>query len=93
VAAAQPDDFIIASGKLHTVGQFVATAFSAAGLAWQPHVVEDLSLIKTAQLGQALVGDNSRLRKETGWRPTLSFQEMVGQMVDAELRSRQAAPA
>jgi len=93
VAAAQPDDFIIASGKLHTVEQFVAAAFSAAGLAWQPHVVEDRSLINTAQLGQALIGDNSRLRKATGWRPRFAFGDMVRHMVDAELQSRQAAPA
>jgi GDPmannose 4,6-dehydratase len=89
----QPGDFIIASGELHTVGQLAATAFAAAELPWEPHVVEDRSLIKVPPAAQALVGDNARLKQATGWRARLGFTEMVRQMVSAELQSRQKAPA
>lgn len=89
----QPGDFVIASGELHTVGQLAATAFAAAELPWEPHVVEDPSLIKVPPAARALVGNNARLKHATGWRPRLGFTEMVRQMVSAELRSRQKAPA
>ena len=93
VAAERPDDYIIASGKPHTVEQFVEAAFSALGLPWQPHVVEDPSVLKLTPSGAALVGDNARLRERTGWRPALGFRDMVRQMVSAEMQSRQRAPA
>src|SRR5258707_1276692 len=61
------DDFIIASGKPHTVREFAELAFSAAGLPWEPHVAEDSSLIGAAPAALPLVGDASRLRAATGW--------------------------
>ncbi len=93
VALPEPDDFIIASGALHTVQEFVAAAFDAVGLAWRDHVAEDPALIKTGHLGQALAGDASRLRARTGWRPATGFREMIGLMVNAELEARKAAAA
>lgn len=89
----QAGDFIIASGKPHTVQQFVEAAFSALELAWEPHVIEDSSLLKTPPPGRGLVGDSTRLREATGWRPRFAFGDMVRHMVDAELQSRQPTPA
>lgn len=89
----QAGDFVIASDQLHTVRQFVETAFAAVELAWEPHVIEDRTLLKALPSSQALVGDSRRLREATGWRPRFAFGDMVRHMVDAELQSRQPAPA
>lgn len=84
------DDFIIASGKPHTVRQFAEQAFSAAGLQWEPYVAEDPSLIGAAPAALPLVGDNTRLRAATGWEPSMDFAEMIRRLVAEEFRSRQA---
>ena len=89
----QAGDFVISSDRLHTVRQFVETAFTAVDLAWEQHVVEDHTLLKALPSSQALVGDSRRLREATGWRPRFAFEDMVRHMVDAELKSRQAASA
>ena len=83
-----PADFVIASGRLHTVKQFVEAAFSAVGLAWEQHVVEDSSILKGVRRATPLLGDATRLRDATGWRPSLDFAEMVRRMVVAELKTR-----
>jgi GDPmannose 4,6-dehydratase len=83
-----PRDFVIASGQLHTVRQFVEAAFSAVDLAWEEHVVQDGSILKGVQRPVPLLGDASRLRDATGWRPSLDFAEMVRRMVRAELKAR-----
>jgi GDPmannose 4,6-dehydratase len=84
------DDFIIASGTSHSVQNFVEQAFSAAGLPWEPYVVEDSSLISAGPAALPLVGDASRLRAATGWKPSTDFAEMVRRLVAEEFRSRQA---
>jgi GDPmannose 4,6-dehydratase len=87
------DDFVIASGTLHSVKQFVEAAFAAVDLPWERHVLEDRSLLKVPPRAQPLVGDTTRLREATGWRPKTRFAEMVGGMVKAELQARQRTPA
>jgi GDPmannose 4,6-dehydratase len=87
----RPEDFVVASGNLHTVGQFVEAAFTAAGLPWQPHVTEDAKLLNNVRPTVPLTGNAARLREATGWRPSLDFAEMVRRMVRAGLESR--APA
>lgn len=83
-----PGDFVIASGQLHTVQQFVEAAFSAVDLAWERHVVEDSSILKGVQRPMPLLGDATRLRNATGWRPSLDFAQMVRRMVSAEVKTR-----
>lgn len=85
---AEPGDYIIATGELHTVRQFVEAAFSALGLPWESHVAENRSLITVPPAERPLVGDASRLRQATGWQPRIAFADMVKRMVDAELASR-----
>lgn len=84
------DDFIIASGKPHTVRDFAEQAFSAAGLPWESHVTENPGLIGSAPAALPLVGDATRLRAATGWKPSMDFTEMVRRLVAEEFRSRQA---
>jgi len=68
-------DYIVATGQLHTVREFVQVVFDELGLDVSKHVVENPGLIRSRQ--GRLVGDYRCLEKATGWRPTLSFEEMV----------------
>jgi GDPmannose 4,6-dehydratase len=83
VAHATADDFVIATGQAHTVEDFVALAFKRLGLDWRAHVETDRALI--AKPAVALVGDSAKLRRLTGWAPSVSFADMVGLLVEAEL--------
>jgi GDPmannose 4,6-dehydratase len=82
----QPDasDFVIATGETHSVGEFVERAFSHAGLDWHDHVEIDSKLIRPAEV-DVLVGDAANARSVLGWRPTVTFEELVKAMVDADL--------
>lgn len=78
-----PGDFVISSGKLHSVRELVETAFDAVGLNWKAYVEIDPSVTRKSRSG-ILSGDSSRLRSCTGWRPTKSFREIVEEIVKAE---------
>ena len=85
----EPADFVIASGVLHTVRDFVAAAFARLDLRWEPYVVEDRALLRAVERPVPLCGDATRLRDSTGWRPEIGFTDMVGRMVAAELSSKE----
>jgi GDPmannose 4,6-dehydratase len=82
----QPDDYVIATGQTHTVGELVALAFDHVGLDWRKYVVEDPALIRPAEV-DLLVGDASKARRVLGWEPTMGFAELVRTMVEADLRA------
>ncbi len=75
------DDYVIATGKAHTVQEFAAIAFAHAGLEWRDHVVEDGNLLTGKY--HSRVGDARRLRDATGWKPSVTFADMVRRLVDA----------
>ncbi len=75
----QPDDFIIATGETHTVREFVEVAFGALGLDWKSHVVENPALIGSPK--PPLVGNPDKLKRMTGWRPSVTFEQMVRLLV------------
>jgi GDPmannose 4,6-dehydratase len=79
-----PDDYVIATGRTHSVQRLVELAFARVGLDWRQHVIIDPALIRPAEVDQ-LVGDASKAKRALGWEPTVTFEEMVGLMVDAEL--------
>lgn len=84
VSQPESGDFVVATGVSHSVREFVAEAFSAVGIAdWQNRVVIDPSLYRPAD-PKTLVGDPTKLRS-IGWRPSVSFPELVQIMVSAEL--------
>jgi GDPmannose 4,6-dehydratase len=87
------DDFVIASGRAHSVGDFVSTAFGHLEIDWRQHVDTDASLLTKSRPAAALVGDSSKLRRQTGWAPSVSFADMVRLLVDAELRRTAAGAA
>jgi GDPmannose 4,6-dehydratase len=79
-----PDDYVVATGESHTVRELVEIAFASAGLDWQAHVREDPALLRPAEVDH-LVGDPSKARRVLGWKPTVSFPELVERMVRADL--------
>jgi GDPmannose 4,6-dehydratase len=81
----EPDDFVVASGELHSVRELVEIAFTHVGLDWERHVYTDLSLARGTAEPHGLVGDASKAREKLGWRPTMGFHELVTSMVDADL--------
>lgn len=83
----QADDLIIASGVDHSVEDYVREAFFAVGITdWQSRVIVNQDFIRPTET-KVSVGDSSKLQTETGWRPTVTFSEMVKKMVtfDVEL--------
>ena len=86
----EPDDYIVATGQLHSVEELVETAFSHANLDWRAHVRVDEALKRgTAELHR-LVGDASRARTRLGWTPSVRFDRLVRLLVD-EARELEAA--
>jgi GDPmannose 4,6-dehydratase len=80
-----PDDYVIATGELHTVRELVQCAFDHVGLDWQEYVQIDESLKRGKAELHDLVGDPTRARERLGWTPELGFEELVQLLVDAAL--------
>ena len=84
----RPDDFVIATGVKHSVREFAECAFARLGLDYREHVEVDPELYRPADV-HTLCGDASKARRELGWTPEVSFQELAEQMVDADLERAQ----
>jgi GDPmannose 4,6-dehydratase len=80
----QADDYVIATGKSHSVRDLVEVAFGHAGLDWQKYVRVDQSLMRPAEVDH-LIGDASKAKRVLGWRPNLTFEGLIRLMVDEDL--------
>lgn len=78
------EDFVVGTGELHTLRQLCQAAYGRVGLNWQDHVVSDPALVRPMETGQTLA-DASKARRILKWKPTISFDEMVSKMVDAQI--------
>jgi GDPmannose 4,6-dehydratase len=85
------DDYVIATGRSHSVQELVEIAFGHAGLDWRKYVVEDQALFRPAEVDH-LIGDPSKAREKFGWTPTIDFAGLVKMMVDADLKRMEARP-
>jgi GDPmannose 4,6-dehydratase len=83
-----PDDYVLATGKMHTVRNLVELAFHAAGLNWEEHVQIDPKFIRPAEV-DVLCGDATKVREKLGWEPHVSFDELIRMMVDSDLETVQ----
>ena len=82
----RPDDYVIATGEAHSVREFVAAAFTAAGIDdWERYVRVDPAFVRPVDAVE-LTGDASRARTVLGWAPTVGFDDVVARMVRADLR-------
>ena len=83
----EPDDFVISTGKTHSVQQFLEIAFSHVGLKWEDYVKLDPRFLRPAEVDQ-LIGDSSKAERVLGWKPTVEFADLVTMMVDSDLKLR-----
>ena len=88
----EPDDYVIATGEMHNIREFLELAFSRAGLDWRDHVVSDPRFFRPAEVDR-LVGDYSKARQKLGWQPNTSFEELANMMVDSDMKAQQRVVA
>ena len=84
------DDYVVATGETHSVRELCELAFGHVGLSYEDHVVIDPAFMRPAEV-DVLTGDAAKAERVLGWKPEVSFEELVGLMVDAdvELMARQ----
>ncbi len=81
----EPSDYVIATGRTHSVRDFLDHAFDHVGLDWHDHVTTDPRYFRPVD-PPVLLGDASKARRELGWEPEVSFAELVRLMVDSDLK-------
>jgi GDPmannose 4,6-dehydratase len=80
----EPEDFVIATGETHTVGEFAERAFARVGLNYEDHVEIDPRYYRPTEV-ELLIGDASKAKAKLGWEPKVSFEGLVDLMVDADV--------
>jgi GDPmannose 4,6-dehydratase len=84
-----PDDYVVATGRNTTIREFCRLAFAYAGLNFEEHVITHGDLMRPAEV-DVLLGDASKARQRLGWRPTVTLEETIAEMVEADLARHQA---
>ena len=85
----QPDDYVVATGETHSVREFVDIAFSHVGLNYEDYVVVDPQFFRPAEV-ELLLGDSQKAQEKLGWKPEVSFEQLVHMMIDADLERYKA---
>jgi GDPmannose 4,6-dehydratase len=85
------DDYVIATGRTTSVREFCRIAFAYAGLNYEDHVVTRHDLTRPAEV-DVLLGDASKARRTLGWTPTIALEDMISEMVEADLARHGARP-
>ena len=82
----EPDDYVIATGKEHTIREFLDAAFTTVDITdWEKYVLQDERYMRPAEVA-VLVGDSTKAREKLGWTPTTPFEEMVRRMVKNDIK-------
>lgn len=79
----EPDDYVVATGQMHSVREFCELAFGMLGLDWRQYVVVDPRLHRPAEV-DLLLGDATKAREKLGWVPKVGFEQLVRMMVERE---------
>jgi GDPmannose 4,6-dehydratase len=82
----KPDDYVVSTGETHSVRELCEVAFSYVGLDYRDHVKVDPKYFRPAEV-DLLVGDCAKARAQLGWQPSVSFEQLVRMMVDADMES------
>jgi GDPmannose 4,6-dehydratase len=88
----EPGDYVVATGETHSVREFCEEAFGCVGLDWKDFVKVDGKYFRPAEV-DVLLGDAGKARRELGWKPNVTFKELVKLMVEADLESAGHHPA
>jgi GDPmannose 4,6-dehydratase len=81
----EAEDFVIATGKAHSVKECVQIAFDHVGLEWEKYVRIDSEFVRPAEVDH-LIGDPTKAKEQLGWEPRTSFEELIRLMVDSDLK-------
>jgi GDPmannose 4,6-dehydratase len=87
----EPDDFVVATGKTHTVERLLEVAFSCVDLNWRDYTVQDQQFMRPAEV-DLLIGDPSKAIEKLGWEPHVSFERLIQMMVEADLERLKQNP-
>jgi len=87
----EPEDYVVATGISHSVKDLIKVAFDHVGLDWEEYVVSDPKLFRPAEV-DCLLGDPGKAKSKLGWRPKMTFEELIRMMVDADLQIHQKNP-
>ncbi|MBW4423350.1 MAG: GDP-mannose 4,6-dehydratase [Nostoc desertorum CM1-VF14] len=82
----QPDDYVISTGETHSVREFLELAFSYVNLNWEDYVEFDERYLRPSEV-ELLIGDSTKARQNLGWTPSVTFEELVSLMVEADLQA------
>jgi GDPmannose 4,6-dehydratase len=82
----EPDDYVIATGETHSVREFLDIAFGYVNLNWQDYVEFDDRYLRPAEV-ELLIGDSTKAQQKLGWKPSVTFEQLVGLMVEADLKA------
>lgn len=86
-----PDDYVIATGESRTIRELLETAFSHVGLNWQDYVMID-DRFKRPVDAHELLGNPAKARRQLGWKPSITFEELIHLMVDEDLKAVRSHP-
>lgn len=81
----EPDDYVVATGKMHSVREFCQVAFGHVGLDWEKYVEVDPQFLRPAEV-EKLCGDATKARTVLGWKPEVDFEGLVKLMVDEDMK-------
>lgn len=79
-----PDDYVVATGETHSVREFLKIAFNYVNLNWEDYVDFDKRYLRPAEV-DLLIGDPTKAKTQLGWEPSVTFEELVHLMVEADL--------
>lgn len=82
----KPDDYVIATNETHSIKEFLDLAFTYVNLDWQKYVEFDERYLRPAEV-ELLIGDSTKARKQLNWEPSVTFEQLVHLMVDADMKS------
>lgn len=82
----KPEDYVIATGETHSVREFLALAFAYVNLDWRDYVEFDERYLRPAEV-DLLLGDPTKAQQKLGWRPSVTFKQLVALMVEADLQT------
>jgi len=88
----KPDDYVIATGIQWTIRQLVELAFGLVGLDWEKYVEVDRAYFRPAEVPD-LCGDPSKARARLGWRPKITFEQLIREMLESDLSALGVRPA
>jgi GDPmannose 4,6-dehydratase len=82
----EPDDYVVATGETHSIREFLDISFNYVNLNWQDYVEFDERYLRPAEV-DLLIGDPTKAKQKLGWEPSVTFEQLVALMVEADLRA------